>query len=213
MRDRLQGDSLMQEVAAAFGDTVEGIERISRIVGSVKAFAHPGQDRNLPADLNEAIRSTIIVSTNEWKYLADIETDLDSTLPLVPCNISAINQVVLNLIVNAAHAIEERGGDGGRTKGLIHIASKGFGDCVEIRVRDNGSGIPENIRNRIFDPFFTTKEVGKGTGQGLAIARTIICETHRGSITFETEPGRGTTFIILLPLAESAASLPQPTAS
>ena len=212
MRDRLQQESLMQEVAAAFHDTVEGIERISRIVGSVKTFAHPGQDRNLPADLNEAIRSTIIVSTNEWKYVADIETDLDPTLPLVPCNISAINQVVLNLIVNAAHAIEESSEGGGRGKGRIHIASKGLGDFAEIRVRDSGSGIPENIRNRIFDPFFTTKEVGKGTGQGLAIARTIICETHRGSITFDTETGRGTTFIILLPLAETGASLSPPTA-
>lgn len=199
-KERLQTESLLVEVPEAFADIFEGLERISTIVGSVKRFAHPGQDGMAPADLNEAIRSTITVSTNEWKYVADLETDLDPQLPPVLCVISAINQVVLNLIVNAAHAIAEITDNGGTGKGIIRVQTRRIVDFVEIRVTDTGIGIPEAIRNRIFDPFFTTKDVGKGTGQGLAIARTIIYETHHGSIEFESEIGRGTTFIVCLPL-------------
>jgi two-component system, NtrC family, sensor kinase len=133
--------------------------------------------------------------------VAEAETDLDPALPMVPCNISGINQVVLNLIVNAAHAIAQKtDGSGTAGKGIITVQTRNRGDYVEIRVGDTGGGIPENIRGRIFDPFFTTKAIGKGTGQGLAIARTIITEAHHGSIDFETETGSGTTFIIRLPL-------------
>ena len=158
------------------------------------------------ADLNNAIGNTITVSTNEWKYVANVETDLDPALPLVPCNISAINQVILNLIVNAAHAIADQqivSGEAG--KGTITLKTRNLGDFAEIRITDTGPGIPENIRPRIFDPFFTSKSVGKGTGQGLAIARTIITETHHGSIDFETEIGRGTTFIVRLPMQNNNA--------
>ncbi|MDP3479281.1 MAG: ATP-binding protein, partial [Desulfoprunum sp.] len=154
-----------------------------------------------PADLNDAIRNTITVSTNEWKYVADIATDLDPALPPVPCNISAINQVVLNLLVNAAHAISDhKESSGTADKGTITVQTRNIGEFAEIRITDTGGGIPEDIRSRIFDPFFTTKVVGKGSGQGLAIARTIITESHHGSIDFESEIGCGTTFIIRLPL-------------
>ncbi len=199
-RENHQLESLFDEIPGAFHDTFEGLERIAGIVGSVKRFAHPGQDATAPADLNDAIRSTITVSTNEWKYVAELETDLDPALPLVPCNISAINQVVLNLLVNAAHAISEKTDGGATGKGTITVRTKSLGDYAEIRITDTGAGIAENIRNRVFDPFFTTKSVGKGTGQGLAIARTIITEAHHGSIDFASEVGHGTTFIIRLPL-------------
>ena len=197
-----QIESLLEELPGAFKDTFEGLERITNIVSSVKRFAHPGQDAIAPADLNEAIESTITVSTNEWRYVADLEADLDPSLPPVPCNVSAINQVVLIMIVNAAHAIAGITKDGDAGKGRIGIRTRNLGDFVEIRISDTGGGIPENIRSRIFDPFFTTKEVGKGSGQGLAIARTIVTETHHGSIDFETELGLGTTFIVRLPLGE-----------
>lgn len=205
-KEGLQTESLLTEIPEAFEDIFEGLERITTIVSSVKRFAHPGQDGMAPADLNEAIISTVTVSTNEWKYVADLETDLDPQLPPVFCVISAINQVVLNLIVNAAHAIAEATDNGGSGKGSIRVQTRKIADDVEIRVTDSGNGIPEAIRNRIFDPFFTTKDVGKGTGQGLAIARTIICETHRGAIEFESEIGRGTTFIVRLPLKNDKTS-------
>ncbi len=192
--------SLLGEIFEALDDTFEGLERISTIVGSVKRFAHPGQDATAMVDLNDAIRNTLAVSTNEWKYVANVEMDLDSTLPLVPCNISDINQVILNLVINAAHAIADQQIISSATeKGIITLKTRNIGEFAEIRIIDTGSGIPENIRTRVFDPFFTTKGVGKGSGQGLAIARTIITETHHGTIDFETGVGCGTTFIIRLP--------------
>ncbi len=206
LRERLQIDSLLDDIPAAFHDIAEGLKRITDIVSSVKRFAHPGKDSTAYTDLNEAILSTITVSTNEWKYVADVETDFDPDLPKVPCVASAINQVILNLIVNAAHTIADLTENGAQRKGKITITTRTLGDFVEIRVSDTGKGIPEEFRNRIFDPFFTTKDVGKGTGQGLAIARTIITETHHGSIEFETDLGRGTTFIIKLPLAAPATA-------
>lgn len=199
-RKNHQLESLFDEIPGAFHDTFEGLERIAGIVGSVKRFAHPGQDATAPADLNDAIRSTITVSTNEWKYVARLETDLDPSLPLVPCNISAINQVVLNLLVNAAHAISEKTDGGANGMGTITVRTRNLGAYAEIAIADTGAGIAENIRNRVFDPFFTTKSVGKGTGQGLAIAHTIITETHQGTIDFDSEVGHGATFIIRLPL-------------
>ena len=200
-REDHQLEVLFKEISGALDDTFEGLERISNIVRSVKQFAHSGQDATASADLNDAIRNTIAVSTNEWKYVANVETDLDPALPLVPCNISGINQVVLNLIVNAAHSIADQQIVSGVTDmGTITLMTRNLGAFAEIRITDTGSGIPENIRSRIFDPFFTTKSVGKGSGQGLAIARTIITETHHGTIDFETAVGGGTTFIIRLPI-------------
>jgi signal transduction histidine kinase len=130
-----------------------------------------------------------------------MEMDLDPQLPAVPCLAGRFNQVILNLVVNAAQAIAELLGEGAQTKGVIRVATRNGKDHVEIRVSDTGAGIPAAIRNRVFDPFFTTKQVGKGTGQGLAIAHNIIVEQHGGAIAFESEEGKGTTFILTLPLS------------
>ena len=141
-----------------------------------------------------------MVSRNEWKYVADLELELDPTLPAVPCYPGELNQVVLNLIINAAHAISESNGDGSGEKGGITVGTKVDQDCVEIWISDTGPGIPEEVRLRIFEPFFTTKGVGRGTGQGLSIARAIIVEKHGGALSFDTTVGQGTTFRILLPV-------------
>jgi len=197
---------LCQEVPQAINEAMEGIERISKIVLAMKQFAHPGSEEKVATDINKAIQSTITVSRNEWKYVAEMETDFDETIPLVPCLRGEFNQVILNLIVNAAHAIADVVGDGSKGKGKIRISTRRDGDWAEVRVSDTGTGIPEEIRSKVFDPFFTTKEVGKGTGQGLAIAHSVIVEKHNGTITFETEPSKGTTFIIRLPIRQDAES-------
>jgi signal transduction histidine kinase len=165
----------------------------------MKEFSHPGTKEKIPLDLNHAIDSTITVARNEWKYVADMETDFDPSLPLIPCQPGEFNQVILNLIVNAAHTIADVIRERGIERGKIRVQTRNCPDWAEIRIQDTGSGIPEEIRARIFDPFFTTKEVGKGTGQGLAIARSVVVDKHGGTIHFETEKGMGTTFIIRLP--------------
>ena len=135
--------------------------------------------------------------------MADVLQDLDPSLPLVPCLLGEFNQVILNLIVNAAHAIADVVKDASKGKGTIRVSTRAAGGSAEIRVSDSGTGIPEKVRPRIFEPFFTTKPVGKGTGQGLAIARSVIVEKHHGTISFETETGKGTTFVIRLPIEGS----------
>jgi PAS domain S-box-containing protein len=194
---------LTEEIPEAIEQSLEGIERISKIVQSMKDFAHPGSSEKKAADINKAIESTITVAQNEWKYVAEMETDFDQSLPLVPSLLGEFNQVILNLIINAAHAISDVQEVGSQVKGRIIISTRHTGDWATISVSDTGAGIPERIRSRIFDPFFTTKEVGKGTGQGLAISHTVVVEKHGGTITFETEEGRGTTFRIRLPLHQN----------
>jgi len=190
---------LLEEIPAAIRQSLEGVERVSKIVRSMKEFSHPGGEEKQAVDLNRAIESTLTISRNEWKYVADTETHLQPNLPLVMCLPGEINQVILNLVVNAAHAIGERVGDSGQ-KGKITVTTCGRDGWVEIRISDTGTGIPEAIRSKVFDPFFTTKPVGRGTGQGLAIAHSVIVEKHGGTITFETKEGHGTTFIIRLPV-------------
>jgi signal transduction histidine kinase len=192
---------LTEEVPRAIQQSLEGVGRIAKIVQSMKDFAHPGTSEKAAADLNKAIESTITVARNEWKYVADVETTFDPTLPPVPCLLGEINQVVLNMIINASHAIADVVGDGSTGKGLIKVTTTRVSDdWAEIRVGDSGTGIPTAVQPRIFDPFFTTKEVGKGTGQGLAISHTVVVDKHHGKLTFESEEGKGTTFIIQLPL-------------
>ncbi|MEN9573773.1 MAG: hypothetical protein RL514_1628 [Verrucomicrobiota bacterium] len=193
-------EDLQGEIPRAIGESLSGVERVATIVRAMKDFSHPGSEDKTPVDLNRAIESTITVARNEWKYLADLETDFDTTLPPVPCLPGEFNQAVLNLIVNAAHAIAAKVGDGAGGKGVITVRTRKDGDWADVRIRDSGTGIPEAARARIFEPFFTTKEVGKGTGQGLAIARSVVVDKHGGTITFETETGQGTTFIVRLPL-------------
>jgi PAS domain S-box-containing protein len=202
---------LLEEIPKAIEQTVEGITRVSKLVSAMKEFSHPGTKEKTPLDLNRAIESTITVARNEWKYVADLETEFDPSLPLVSCQPGEFNQVILNLIVNAAHAIADVAGKGGSKKGLIKVQTRNCPEWIEIRIQDTGSGIPEKARARVFDPFFTTKEIGKGTGQGLAIAHSVVVDKHDGTIHFETEEGTGTTFIIRLPhdgkaLAAAASS-------
>jgi len=193
---------LMEEIPNAVKESLNGVERIGKIVQSMKDFAHPGSNDKQAADLNRAIESTITVASNEWKYVAEMVTDFDANLPPVPCLIGEVNQVILNMIVNATHAIADVVGNTGSNKGTIRISTRQKDDLAEIRISDTGSGIKEEIRNKIFDPFFTTKEIGKGTGQGLAISHSTIVEKHKGAIAIESEVGRGTTFVIHLPLKE-----------
>ncbi len=199
-RETADIEYLASEIPNALEQSLEGIARIARIVRAMKDFSHPGGQEKQAVDLNRAIESTVTVARNEWKYVADLELDLDPSVPPVPCLPNEFNQVVLNLIINAAHAIADVVGDGSHGKGLITVSTRRGDGWVEVRVRDTGTGIPEEIQGRIFDPFFTTKEVGRGTGQGLSIARTVVVKKHGGTIDFETGPGKGTTFIIRLPL-------------
>ncbi|HUO13539.1 MAG TPA: PAS domain S-box protein [Verrucomicrobiae bacterium] len=191
---------LLKEIPKALCQTLDGVERVVTIVRAMKEFAHPESKGMAPADLNKALSNTLTVSRNELKYVADVETDLGE-LPPVVCSVSDMNQVFLNLLVNAAHAIADVVRDSGK-KGKIRVSTSLENASAVIAISDTGAGIPENIRDRIFDPFFTTKEVGRGTGQGLAIARSVV-ERHKGTLTFETEVGKGTCFYIRLPISSS----------
>jgi PAS domain S-box-containing protein len=194
-------DYMMQEIPRAISQSLEGIERVAHIVQAMKEFSHPGMAEKTAIDINRAIGSTIAVARNEWKYVAKMVTNFDPLLPMVPCLPGDFNQVILNMIVNAAHAIESVVGKEAASQGTITVSTRRDGEWAEIKIQDTGAGIPAAIRNKVFDPFFTTKEVGKGTGQGLAIAHSIIVKKHAGAILLESEEGVGTTFIIRLPLA------------
>ena len=194
---------LNENMPTAVERALEGLERVATIVRSMKEFSHPNQGAMSSADLNAAIRSTLTVARHEYKYVADIETRLGD-IPLVVCNVGEFNQTFLNILVNAAHAIESRVA-GTEQRGLITVTTAQDGETVLISVQDTGGGIPESVQASIFDPFFTTKEVGKGTGQGLAIARSVIVDKHHGSLTFESVVGVGTTFLIRLPLDGTGA--------
>lgn len=203
LRDDLDLAFFISEIPQAIQQSLEGIERVRKIVLAMKAFSHPANKGKKASDINQAIDTTVTISRNEWKYNADLEMHLDPNLPLVSCQIDEINQVLLNMIVNAAQAIEEKKAKGGPEKGLITISTQTKDEEVLIRIQDSGTGVrPENI-NRIFDPFFTTKEVGKGTGQGLALAHNIIVNQHKGRILVDSEYGKYTAFTICLPLGVS----------
>jgi PAS domain S-box-containing protein len=186
---------VLDGVPKALRDSRSGIEHVSSIVRALKSFAHVDHDEKALGDINQALVDTLAVAQSEYKSVAVIETEL-GPLPPVPCFCGRLNQVFLNLIVNAAHAIEEAKRDG---LGCIRITTSISEGVVTVAISDTGAGIPEHVRERVFDPFFTTKPVGKGTGQGLSLARSIVVETHGGLLSFETELGRGTTFTIRLP--------------
>ncbi|WP_051434730.1 PAS domain S-box protein [Desulfonatronum lacustre] len=191
-------DFLLREIPQAIDDSLDGVRRVTTIVQAIKKFSHPDIGEMTPLEINEAIKNTVAVARNEWKYDSEVRTDLAGDLPLIHCVPGEFNQAVLNVLVNAAHAnsaaVKARGG-----KGIISISTARSGDFVEIRISDTGTGIPPEHRNRIFDPFFTTKEVGKGTGQGLVITHAIM-DKHGGTIDFETEMDKGTTFILRFPV-------------
>lgn len=191
--------STREEIPPAIQQSLEGMRRIAEIVRGIKLFAHPGSGEKTLVDLNHEVESTIAVSRNEWKYVAELEARLDPELPPVPGFAGEIGHVVLNLVVNAAHAIGEATDNGRQRRGHIVVTTRRRDDRVEVLVTDDGPGISEGIQARIFDPFFTTKPVGKGTGQGLAISQRIVHEKHGGTLRFESTPGRGTTFVVSLP--------------
>jgi len=192
-------DYLTGEIPIAVGQSLEGVSHVTAIVKAMKEFCHPGRREKVYTDINRAIDVTITIARNEWKYVADVTTELDPDLPNVLCLAGDINQVLLNLIVNAAHAVGDVVDEARDEKGSIVVSTTRINGSVEIRVRDTGCGIPDPVRDRLFDPFFTTKEAGKGTGQGLAIVRKVV-DDHFGSIEFETTVGVGSTFIIRLPI-------------
>ncbi|HWE52110.1 MAG TPA: ATP-binding protein [Bryobacteraceae bacterium] len=206
-----QGESphsvqLRTRVPRAFERTIEGIERVSSIVRAMKEFAHPSSDEKTQLNINSTLETVLMVSRSEYKYVAEVITDF-GRIPDVPCRAGEINQVFLNLIVNAAQAIGEAV-QGTNRQGLIHVRTaidENDKNLVLVQIKDNGTGIPDAIRERVFEPFFTTKPPGKGTGQGLAISRAIVGK-HGGSLTFESVPGCGVTFSVRLPLSEKAAA-------
>ena len=202
-RQAADWDYLEQEIPRAMEQMLEGLSRVSTIVRGMKEFSHVDRsNEKAPADLNRALESTLIVARNELKYVADVETHFDELPPLI-CHLGDLNQVFLNLLVNAAHSIEEVV-KGTAKKGKITVNTRMNGDWVEVAIADTGTGIPDDVRDKIFDPFFTTKGVGKGTGQGLALARAIVVEKHSGTLTFATQTGKGTTFFVGLPLSGTA---------
>ncbi|GEM_PF-1253552 len=191
-------EALLPDISDSFQQTTQGIEQVRRIVRAMKEFSHPGQKEKTAVDINRALQNTIMIARNEWKYVADMKTDLDAELPTVPGYLGELNQVFLNIIINAAHAIEESIKKD--EKGLIHIRTFQKNHSVLIEISDTGCGISEENKNRVFDPFFTTKEVGKGTGQGLTLAYAVITQKHGGQIWFESREKEGTTFYIELPI-------------
>jgi len=197
-------DYLGTEIPRAIEQSLEGIHRVGKIVRAMKDFSHPGSEEKRSIDINKAIETTITVARSEWKYVAEVETQFDLTLPLVLCHAGEFNQVILNLLINAAQAIAQALGEGSTEKGKIVISTVRDQDWVQISISDTGTGIPEAVRPRVFELFFTTKPAGRGTGQGLALAHAAIVRRHGGKIWFDSELGKGTTFHIRMPLAQSS---------
>jgi signal transduction histidine kinase len=188
---------IRDELPRAFERIFDGVGRVSTIVKAMKEFAHPDSEEQSPADLNHALETTLLVASNEYKYVAKVRTDF-AELPPVVCNVGELNQVFLNFIVNASHAIHDAGKDS--ETGEIWISTELVDDMAVIRIRDNGCGIPAENLSKLYDPFFTTKEVGRGTGQGLSIAHTILVDKHRGAVSASSEVGVGTEFVLKIPV-------------
>lgn len=209
LEEKIDLPYILEEIPRAARESSEGVAHVAEIVRSMREFTHPGTRQIAPMDINAAVSNTIRVTRNQWTRVADIQLDLAPELPMVPCIQGEFNQVILNLIVNAVHAIEDRiDKDPEAGPGVISLTTSKTGSHAEIRIRDNGTGIPDPIRPKVFDPFFTTKGVGRGTGQGLAISRSVIVDRLGGRLTFDTRVGEGTTFIIRLPLEQTAYRVP-----
>lgn len=192
-------DRLRKDVVDAIAESANGAQRVIEIVRAMKTMAHPGTTEKVHTNLNKLIEDASIISRNCWKYVAEFKTELDPSIDSIPLLPAQMSQVILNLIVNAADAIGEKLGSEPTTLGTITARTKLSEDAVIIELCDTGTGMSERVKQRIFDPFFTTKEVGKGTGQGLAIAYEVIVRQHRGKIQVDSEPGLGTKFTIRLP--------------
>jgi signal transduction histidine kinase len=194
---------LTAEIPQALQQSLEGVQHVAGIVGAIKEFSHPGSAQKQAIDLNHAVEGAITLCCNEWKGVADLVTDFAADLPLVSCLPSDIHRAVVNLVVNAAHAVAEAARHEPDRNCQIIVRTRRDGPWAEIRVEDSGGGIPDNIRDHVFEPFFTTKDVGQGSGQGLALARAAVVEKHGGTIHFESQSGHGATFIIRLPIQAS----------
>jgi signal transduction histidine kinase len=192
---------LREHIPQAIGRTIEGLDRVAGIVGVLKEFSHPERAEKLPVNVNRLVGNALLLARSEYKYVAQVQTELQD-LPPLSCRAGDISQVLLNLLVNAGHAIADRAERS--EEGRIVVRTRAKGDVALIEIEDNGGGIPVAVRSRIFDPFFTTKEVGRGTGQGLAISRSIIVGGHGGTLTFRTEVGSGTIFVVELPFQEKS---------
>ena len=193
---------ILNEIPVAMSQSIDGVNKVSKIVSAMKKFAHPGKEEKVFVNINDIIENTITIARNEWKYVADVEFIANPDFPQVSCSIGDMNQVFLNIIVNAAHAIKDVVKNSGE-KGKITIKTEIIDNYAVINITDTGTGIPDDIKNKIFEPFFTTKEVGKGTGQGLSLVHSIVVEKHKGEIEVKSELGKGTTFRIFLPLEVS----------
>ncbi|MFO7816979.1 MAG: PAS domain-containing sensor histidine kinase [Thermodesulfobacteriota bacterium] len=193
-------DFFMDEIPLALKQSSEGMERISKIVLSMKQFAHPGDEEKTYLDLNAIIKNAVTVTRNAWKYDAEMKLDLQENVPEIKALRGGINQVLLNIIVNAADAIKDKGREGDE-RGVIKISTRLVSEMVNLVVSDTGTGMPEEVRERIFEPFYTTKEVGKGTGQGLSIVHSIVVDQHGGNIRVDSIPGEGSTISISLPVS------------
>jgi signal transduction histidine kinase len=193
-------DFLTEEIPRAIEQSLDGIKRVLTIVSAMRDFSHIDERRMGPADLNKALESTIVLLRNEIKYIADVKTDLDKNLPMIYCCADDMNQVFLNLLINAAHSIAAAAESDDSGRGLITVSSRQHGKDVLISISDTGTGIGPQIQDKVFDPFFTTNQTGKGTGQGLTLARSIVVDKHGGSLEFETEIDVGTTFTVRLPI-------------
>ncbi|MBU4271717.1 MAG: response regulator [Planctomycetes bacterium] len=191
---------LNREIPLAIRQSLEGVDHVANIVDAMKEFSHPANGEKQPIDLNHAILGAMTLCCGEWKHQAELVTDFDTELPLVCCLPTDINRLVVNLVVNAVHAIADAARDGRERKGKITVRTRYDDPWAEIHVEDTGTGISDEIRSRVFDLFFTTKEVGRGTGQGLAIVHNIVVDKHGGTIDFQTKEGEGTTFIVRLPI-------------
>lgn len=198
----LDWEYLEKEIPTAIRQSQEGLKRVVSIVQAMKEFSHPGNKEKSFHDINKIIETTITVARNEWKYCSEIVINLAADLPPVFCLADEIGQVLLNILVNAAHAIVDKYANT-PNKGQIIISTQRIDQLLQICIEDTGAGIPEDVRPKIFDPFFTTKAVGRGTGQGLAIAHDVIQKKHNGTINFSSELGKGTIFTIHLPFDEA----------
>jgi len=199
-------DFLIDEIPESISQASEGLARVSTIVQAVKQFAHPGSQERQEFDANQAIESTIEVARGQWKYITELKTHFGDNLPKLDGHLGEFNQIILNLIVNAAQAIEESGRG---NEGLIQISTRSVDHNLVVDVNDNGCGIPKSIQDRVFEPFFTTKDVGKGTGQGLALCYRIVTQSFNGTIELISEEGQGTTFSLGFPIEVSLSKQQQ----
>ncbi|MCE5187420.1 MAG: PAS domain-containing protein [Planctomycetaceae bacterium] len=202
IREKLKSGFLEDEFPKAVRQSLEGIERLTKLVWAMRDFSHLEDRRQAPADINRAVTSALTLLHNELKYICDVETQLDPSLPEITCSIDEMNRVLLNLLVNAAHSIAEKIERGNYQRGRIRVGTQAQSGGLRIFIQDDGTGIPKEIQHRMFERFFTTKRSHpdrRGTGQGLHMAHQTVVDHHHGSLTFETQPGQGTTFYIFLP--------------